>query len=358
MSRDESADQLLRSGAVPRQPSWVRRHLSKDRVRRTTLLVGHPHEIAALHRQLLQQPQQDYRVIGCCLSAPGPVVAPLPGLPVLGSRHDVVDVVRRYVVDTVAVLAPTGWDGAALRRLESDLEPTRADLVLATAAIGPAGSRVAGPDGGLRSPPRSGRPARRGVHGMGKASFDRAVAAVLLVVLAPVLLGVALCVKATSRGPVLVRLPRVGRDGRLFHLLKFRTTETGTESGGHPVADRSGDGRTEIASGETSLGAALRRYSIDELPQFVNVLKGDMSIVGPRPDPPSGTTRRGADEHRRSPVKPGLTGLVQAGRRPGGSPAEDGCMAVTDYVENWSLLLDLTILRTALAAVLRGSRAP
>jgi lipopolysaccharide/colanic/teichoic acid biosynthesis glycosyltransferase len=180
---------------------------------------------------------------------------------------------------------------------------------------------------------------------MGKASFDRAVAAVVLVLLAPVLLGVAVCVKATSPGPVFVRLPRVGRDGRVFHLLKFRTTDDGTAETGHVPA-------------VTPVGAVLRRYSIDELPQFLNVLKGDMSIVGPRPRPPSGVTRLGVDEHRRSPVKPGLTGLVQVSRRTGGPRADGGYMAVPDYVENWSLRLDLAILRVTVVAVLRGIRSP
>ena len=340
MNRDEFTDQVLRSGKVPDQPSWVRRHLAKRPVPRTTLLVGHPHGIEALYRQLEQQPRHDHQVIGCCLSTSGPVGGASPGLPVLGNRYDVVDVVRRYDVDTVAVLPSTGWDGAALRRLERDLEPTRADLVLASPVVG-SGPRTGNPERGHGPPP--GR--ARGVHGMGKASFDRAVAAVVLVLLAPVLLAVAVCVKVTSRGPVFVRLPRVGLDGRVFHLLKFRTTDDGTAETG-PVP------------GVTPVGAVLRRYSIDELPQFLNVLKGDMSIVGPRPSPPSATTRLGVDAHRRSPVKPGLTGLVQVSRRPGGTPTDGGCMAVPDYVENWSLRLDLTILGATIAAVLRGIRSP
>ena len=129
------------------------------------------------------------------------------------------------------------------------------------------------------------RPAPHGVNGPAKASFDRAVAALLLVLLAPVLLGVAVCVKATSRGPALVRQERVGRDGRLFHLLAFRSTEIDTELAGHHAAD--GDGGWPAAVrpdlGQTQLGAILRRYAIDELPQLFNVLRGDMSLVGPRP---------------------------------------------------------------------------
>jgi lipopolysaccharide/colanic/teichoic acid biosynthesis glycosyltransferase len=180
-------------------------------------------------------------------------------------------------------------------------------------------------------------PAPHGVNGPAKAALDRAVAALLLVLLAPVLIGVAVGVKATSRGPVLARQERVGRDGRLFSLLAFRTTE--------------------IDAGPTELGAMLRRYGLAELPQLFNVLMGDMSLVGPRPEVPSEVTRLGVDARRRPPVKPGLTGLDSLGggrdRFPADSPRID-----TDYAENWSLVLDLTILRKTFAAAIRGDGVP
>jgi lipopolysaccharide/colanic/teichoic acid biosynthesis glycosyltransferase len=190
----------------------------------------------------------------------------------------------------------------------------------------------------LRSPwsHRHRHPAPHGVNGPAKAAFDRVVAALLLVLLAPVLIGIAVCVKTTSRGPVFVREERVGRDGRLFSLLAFRTTE--------------------IPAGLTELGAMLRRYGLAELPRLFNVLTGDMSLVGPRPAVPSEDIGRGGDAHRRFPVKPGLTGLEPLGdgreRFPADNPRID-----TDYAENWSLVLDLTILRKTFAAALRGGGA-
>jgi lipopolysaccharide/colanic/teichoic acid biosynthesis glycosyltransferase len=200
------------------------------------------------------------------------------------------------------------------------------------------------------------RPAPHGVNGPAKASFDRAVAALLLVLLVPVLIGVAVCVKATSRGPVFVRQERVGRDGRLFHLLAFRTTEIDAEDAGHRTADGDWPAEMRPDSRRTDLGAVLRRYGLAELPQLFNVLMGDMSLVGPRPGLPSEVTRRGVDARRRFPVKPGLTGLEPLGggrdRFPVDSPRID-----TDYAENWSLLLDLTILRKTFAAALRGDGA-
>jgi lipopolysaccharide/colanic/teichoic acid biosynthesis glycosyltransferase len=197
------------------------------------------------------------------------------------------------------------------------------------------------------------RPAPHGVNGPAKASFDRAVAALLLVLLAPVLLGIAVCVKATSRGPVLVRQERVGRDGRRFQLLAFRSTEVDAEQPGHHAADDDWWAELRPAPETTELGAVLRRYSIDELPQLFNVLRGDMSLVGPRPGLPSEVPH--VDASRRFPVKPGLTGLAPASRD---RFPDDGRRIDTDYAENWSLVLDLMILRKTFAAALRGEGAP
>ena len=359
MSPDNYAEQLLRTGSVPRQPPWVRRHLAKGRLLQTTLLVGHPHGVAALHQQLLRQPRTDYRVIGCCLPGPGRVGETLNGLPVLGGPDDVVDVVRLHLVDTVAVLLSSGLDGAALSRLERDMEATRAELLLAPAVTGAAGSRVSNRPVGRQSPQRE-RPGRHGVHGLVKASFDRAAAVLLLVLLAPVLIGVAVWVKVSGRGTVFVREPRVGRGGRLFHVLKFRTTAMDSERRvDHRAAERDGDGRSGIHRDprESRLGSTLRRYSIDELPALFNVLKGDMSLVGPRPGLPAEITRPGVDVDRQVPVKPGLIGLGQVSGSPGRS-RDDRRLVDVHYVEDWSLLLDLKILRATLAAVLRHDRAP
>jgi lipopolysaccharide/colanic/teichoic acid biosynthesis glycosyltransferase len=197
------------------------------------------------------------------------------------------------------------------------------------------------------------------LHGLVKAFFDRTVAAVAILLLAPVLLVVALCVAATSPGPVLVRRARVGRNGQLFSLLGFRVTEVDAVGRGARSASKD-QGSGWPAGGperaETRLGVILRRYSIDELPQLINVLKGDMSLVGPRPGSPSEVARFGVDVRRRFPVKPGLTGLGRTS-----SPerfADDRRPVDVDHVENWSLLRDLGILRRTFAAALRGKGAP
>jgi lipopolysaccharide/colanic/teichoic acid biosynthesis glycosyltransferase len=301
----------------------------------STLLVGHPYGVAALHQQLLRRPLRDYQVIGCCLPPPGRVGATLHGLPVLGGPDDVVDVVCRYGVDTVAVLPSSGLDGAALRRLGSDLEPTRADLLLAPAMPGTGEPHVWH------------HPSLGGVHGLVKASLDRTVAGLVLVLLAPLLIGVAVWLKATNRGPVFVRQERMGRNGQVFHLLKFRTEAD---------AGRTGPGGSRV-------GSALRHYSIDELPQLFNVLTGDMSLVGPRPEPPSEVARSGADVRCRLPVKPGLVGLRQVLGGQGRSAGDDGLVDVVEvdvdeYAENWSLSRDVRILGRALMAALLEEAPP
>jgi lipopolysaccharide/colanic/teichoic acid biosynthesis glycosyltransferase len=316
MSQDHYPVSALPVGAAPQHRPLLRRARPQGRPLETTLLVGDAHGVAALHQELLLRPRERYRVIGCCLPTRGRTGETVRGLPVLGGPDDVVEVVHRYDASTVAVLPSAGLDGAALRRLQGELRLVRADLVLAPAGRDAMGTR------GMRGQ-RQG-PGLRGMHRLVKASFDRVVATLALLVMAPALLGVAVGVKLAGRGPVFFRQERVGPDGRVFRLLRFRSTGT------------------------------LRRYGIDELPQLVNVLRGDMSLVGPRPGLPSAVRSSG---HRRLRVKSGLItpGRSDCGR--GRSPADGGSVDV-DYARNWSLRLDLTILGRTFAAVLRGETAP
>jgi lipopolysaccharide/colanic/teichoic acid biosynthesis glycosyltransferase len=131
--------------------------------------------------------------------------------------------------------------------------------------------------------------------------FDRIVAAVALLLLSPLLLVLALLVRTTSRGPVIFRQQRVGRDGRLFEIYKFRTmTHTGATGSGQ--VSPAGDPRV------TSVGRVLRAWYLDELPQLVNVVKGDMSLVGPRPETPEFVALYSEEERRVLTVRPGLAG--------------------------------------------------
>ena len=328
----------------------------------TTLLVGHRNAVGALDEQLERQAYHGYRVIGCCLPPDqvDPRADAFNGLPVLGGIEEVAEVVTRYEVDTVAVLPCPELDGAALRRLGWHLEKTRAELLLAPAITEIVGTRV-------RIRPVSGlplmhmeRPELTGARRFVKALFDRAAATLGVLFLLPVLLGIALAVKVSSRGPVFFRQERVGRDGQRFPMLKFRSMVSGAHQMVHELAaDNDGNGvlfKKKDDPRVTRVGKVLRRYSLDELPQLLNVIRGDMSLVGPRPPLQTEVGRYGFDMHRRFLVKPGLTGLWQISGRSDLS-WDDSVRMDVRYVENWSLTFDFMILFKTVGAVLRGSGA-
>jgi Undecaprenyl-phosphate glucose phosphotransferase len=182
-----------------------------------------------------------------------------------------------------------------------------------------------------------------------KRVFDILFSAVALILTSPILLGVALAVKLTSRGPVLYRQERMGMDGAVFSILKFRTMRTDAESDGAQMAT-AGDAR------RTPVGTFLRRTSLDELPQLLNVLRGDMSLVGPRPERPvfiEEFKRQIPKYHLRHKVKAGITGWAQINGLRGQTSMQKRIEYDLYYIENWSLLLDLKILvRTALGGFL------
>ncbi|MGH3746022.1 MAG: sugar transferase, partial [Micromonosporaceae bacterium] len=193
-----------------------------------------------------------------------------------------------------------------------------------------------------------------------KEIFDRVVAGLLLLALTPVLAAIALLIWRGSPGPVLFRQVRVGRDGKEFTMFKFRTMHADAETRLQELASRNdADGvlfKIRNDPRVTPIGVWLRRYSLDELPQLLNVLRGDMSLVGPRPSLPREVAVYPDDMRRRLVVKPGLTGLWQVSGRSDLS-WEDSVRLDLRYVENWSLSADLVILLRTLTAVWRASGA-
>ena len=188
-----------------------------------------------------------------------------------------------------------------------------------------------------------------------KSLLDRGVALVALLALSPVLLTIAVLVGLTSRGPVVFRQERTGRDGKPFTMYKFRTMVADAEEhladlqllneGSGPLFKLSNDPRI------TRVGRILRRTSLDELPQLLNVLKGDMSLVGPRPALPRETSQYSQWVWRRLHVKPGITGLWQVSGR-SHLTWEESIRLDLQYVNTWNLRLDLAILARTLRAVL------
>jgi lipopolysaccharide/colanic/teichoic acid biosynthesis glycosyltransferase len=183
-----------------------------------------------------------------------------------------------------------------------------------------------------------------------KRIFDVIVSAAALVILSPLLIALAVLVRISSRGPVIYRSPRLGHGGRRFDMLKFRTMVANAPDIRNP------DGSTYNAAGDprvTAAGAWLRRTSLDELPQLWNVMKGDMSLVGPRPDLVDQKAFYAPEDFRRLEVRPGITGLAQTSGRNLTSWAHRRRLDV-EYVKSHSLLGDLLILKRTVSDVFRG----
>jgi exopolysaccharide biosynthesis polyprenyl glycosylphosphotransferase len=191
-----------------------------------------------------------------------------------------------------------------------------------------------------------------------KHALDRTVALAALIATAPLLVAIALTVRATSPGPILFRQRRIGRDGRAFDLLKFRTMREPDSAVAFDLPSGCAPGGVEGADRRTPLGRFLRESSLDELPQLINVLRGDMSIVGPRPERPEFVERFASEVNRyqdRHRVKSGITGWAQVHGLRGQTSIADRVEWDNYYIQNWSLSLDLRIMLLTVAEVLRLS---
>ncbi len=194
-----------------------------------------------------------------------------------------------------------------------------------------------------------------------KRSFDVVGASVLLVIGLPIMLAVAISIKLEDRGPVVFRQTRVGRDGQFFECLKFRSMVVDAEAKLAGISHLNANAGSVLFKAKndpriTRVGGIIRRLSLDELPQLINVVNGEMSLVGPRPALPAEVRRYETDVQRRLHVRPGLTGLWQVSGRSDLS-WEDTVRLDLYYVDNWSIVQDLTILGRTLHAVVRSRGA-
>jgi exopolysaccharide biosynthesis polyprenyl glycosylphosphotransferase len=286
------------------------------------------------------------------------------GVPAVGDIQDIhsmVDLARGIGAGTVAVVSASQLGSDRLRLIAWQLEGTDIDLLVSPglSEIAPCRLRVRS----IAWMPLLfvEQPEFRGFRRVLKELFDRVVALIAALLLLPLCMAIFVVVRLSSSGPAIFRQTRVGRNGKTFEMLKFRSmfvdAETRLEdlrsknvhlSG--PLFKLHDDPRV------TRVGRFLRRYSLDELPQLVNVLAGHMSLVGPRPPLPSEVSEYETDARRRLLVKPGITGLWQVSGRSDLSWAESLRLDLR-YVENWSPALDLSILWKTASAVLRGSGA-
>ena len=341
---------------------WVARRvvvrLRKQHGRCVTrlLVVGSPQAVRDLTLGLSREPWSGYDVVGACIpgqySRAGVAIPGFGTVPVLGNEESVARAVVASGSHAVAVAATEQFHGTGLRELSWELENLDVDLLVAPGVVDVAGPR-------LHMRPVAGlplihveKPQYHGAKRFQKRAFDIAFSGLALLFGLPLLLLIALAVKLTSRGPVFYRQERIGLDGKPFEMIKFRTMVVGADAMLEEVAhlNESDSGvlfKIRKDPRVTPLGRFLRKYSLDELPQFINAFTGEMSVVGPRP--PLESEVASYDDHtmRRLLVKPGITGLWQVSGRSDLS-WEDSVRLDMFYVENWSIMADIVIaLKTA-----------
>jgi exopolysaccharide biosynthesis polyprenyl glycosylphosphotransferase len=329
---------------------------------RPTLIIGAGRVGRVVARRLLAQPQLGLRPVGFVDAAP--LLEHEDDeleLPVAGGAEDIEQAIQMYAIEHLVVTFSNERDDVLLALVN------RAEALGVTVSIVPrlyekVPERITVEHlGGLPLiTPHATNP--RGVAVALKYVLDRLVGAVLVLVAAPFLVGSAIAVYVSMGRPICFRQTRVGRDGRMFEILKFRSMKLPTaeelEIQAHAIAEGL-PGGVEGVDRRTSVGTFLRKTSLDELPQLLNVLRGDMSVVGPRPERPEfvskfeGSVYRYTDRHR---VKSGITGWAQVHGLRGKTSIDDRAEWDNWYVENFSLWLDVKILFMTARAVLAAFR--
>jgi exopolysaccharide biosynthesis polyprenyl glycosylphosphotransferase len=297
--------------------------------------------------------------VGACVVQPGELDE-LAGVPVYGGLDDITAAVKAFGADTVAVTACPEMNGIRLRGLAWELEKTGTDLCVSPALLDVAGPRTTiRPTAGLTLL-HVDHPQLTGIRLVIKDLFDRCAAAAALVMLAPVMALLAISIRLHDGGPALFTQVRIGKDGREFRIYKFRTMVVDAEKQqAELLTINDSDGvlfKLRKDPRVTAVGAYLRRWSMDELPQLFNVFLGDMSLVGPRPAVPDEVAKYADHVRRRLVVKPGLTGLWQVNGRSDLSWDESVRLDLR-YAENWSFALDLQILWKTISALVKGAGA-
>ena len=320
------------------------------------LLVGSTQSAAHIARELGRHTSDGYLVVGAVIPGgqPGSL---LPGTKVSVFGH--IDSVHQALVeagaDTVAITSSEELGPRGIRELSWGLDAGRQHLIVVPSLTDIGGPRIhTRPVAGLplihvEMPRYEGRKL------FAKRGFDLLGSVVLLLLLSPVLIALAVTVALTSPGPVLYRQERVGLNAKPFHMLKFRSMKVNadTELAGL-LADQGRDTeplfKVQNDPRVTPIGRVLRKHSLDEFPQLLNVLRGDMSLVGPRPQRDGEVALYDYAAKRRLLLKPGMSGLWQVGGRSTLS-WEDAIRLDLYYVENWSIMGDLVILWRTLKAV-------
>jgi exopolysaccharide biosynthesis polyprenyl glycosylphosphotransferase len=318
------------------------------------LIIGSGELGQAILQRIEQAPELGYRPAGLASDVDPPGSTPLDGLPVLGNLEEVGKIVREQDIQEVIIAEPSLTHQRILDVI-SQCEREQVNIRVFPDVFQIISSAVSIDDlGGL--PMVSVRDsALRGWKLSLKRAVDLLVTVPLLILIAPLILIIALLIKLTSpEGPVFYVQERVGLDGKHFKVIKFRSMIPDAEKDTGPVWTERGDSRV------TRFGRFIRRFSLDELPQFVNVLMGEMSVVGPRPERPhfveqfSRRVPRYPERHRE---KAGLTGWAQINGLRGNVSIEERTAYDLWYIENWTLGLDFKIMLLTIVSIFRDRNA-
>lgn len=346
----------------------VRQHLSFERKQGKSssrvLIIGGPHSAAHLIRSLQSEPEAGYLPIAAHLpGAKGEFMTGLT-LPVTGVEADFKSILAVIVatnVDAVAVSAGVNMHPKDLRKLGWELAARDIGMILAPALTDIAGPRIhTQPVAGLPLIHVS-TPKLTGGKKVAKRAFDIIVAGILAALLSPVFLALAFLVRFSDPGPIFYKQERIGLRGTTFNMLKFRSMKVNADTQLSALLKAQGSSDTPLFKVEndpriTPVGRVLRKYSLDELPQLLNVLGGSMSLVGPRPQREGEVALYDDAAHRRLYVSPGMSGLWQVSGR-SNLTWEESIRLDLYYVENWSLMADVVILLKTFKAVFTSTGA-
>lgn len=332
--------------------AWVFSRRRAGAFLQKTLVIGEGPNSEELVERLREDPRAGFEVVS-------QISGPRAGATDLDEwLEEVTSTIDRHGVNAVAVTQTPTVNSEVIRRLSWRLEGPSVDLLVA-----PTLGDVTGPRLSVR--PAAGLPLLHleepllgGPEAWIKRIFDLTLSVVMLVLLAPVMAVIAIGIAATSRGPVFFVQDRVGKAGRIYRLVKFRTMIDGADQMREEVLGLGSTTLEEYATDPriTPFGRFLRRWSLDELPQLFNVVAGQMSLVGPRPMLVTELPLLAEQDHRRHITMPGMTGLWQiAGRKE--VPWDERMQMDLRYVENWSLALDLVIMVKTIKAVATGRGA-
>lgn len=323
----------------------------------TVLISGSPSHVDEIANVLRREPYLGYRIVGALTPATFVDEETPGGVPVLGNVDDVALAITEDV-DVVFFAGGAHTSASDMRRTVWALEHHHVQIVVAPSVTDISSERIKlRPVGGLPlvliEPPTWHDASR-----LGKRTFDVIGSLIILLFTSPLMLAAAAWVKLHDRGPIFFQHQRVGRDGRTFGCLKFRSMVLDADAQIAKLQAENGKNalffKLKHDPRITRPGRFLRRFSVDELPQLFNVLRGDMSLVGPRPQVQAEVRLYDDAMKRRLHVRPGLTGLWQVSGRSDLS-AEEAIRLDLYYVDNWSMLQDLAILARTFGAVI-GSR--